>query len=83
MKASSTDPTGDVWDCLALGIHDSGHNMGGSLEVENGLCGCVERIVISFVCVRPLGNYRSKTSMASRAHLCLLQHSAQGREANC
>lgn len=46
LKSSSTNPPEDVWECLALGVHPSGHNMDGRLEVENGLCGCVERTVV-------------------------------------
>lgn len=32
---SSIHPTGEVWECLAFGIHSSGRNMGGSFEAEN------------------------------------------------
>lgn len=43
MKTGSTDPTGDVWECVALGIRNSGHyTSSGDLAVENGFCGCAE-----------------------------------------
>lgn len=43
MKTGSTDPIGDVWERVALGIHNSGHNTSsGALAVENGFWGCGE-----------------------------------------
>lgn len=83
VRTSGTDPSENVWEDLALGIHSSGIDMVSGLEEENGLCGLAERKVASFVCVRPFSNYRYKTSMATRPCLCLLPRSAWGQEANC
>lgn len=82
VKTSGTDPSENVWDNLALGIHSSGHNMGGELEEEYGLCGLAERKVASFVCTGPFSNYKFKTSMATRPCLCLLPRFAWRQAVN-